>query len=1249
MKEAMKKIMLCFAAGIIAMGASAQSTSDVRIYINPGHGSWGPNDRPMPTIPYPNLASTGRPDTCGFYESNTDLWKCLKLGETLEKMGVQKKNIMYSRRLNGPYPYVSGASDAEKYNRSLSEISAEVDANNMDMFISIHSNAATDGTTTNYPLILYRGKDGDGGDYAQGSRNICKALWKPHYMDELDPQSAYSRTSMNIRGDIDFYHTSWTNWKGYEGYLGVLMHSVPGCLIEGFFHTYQPARHRALNKDYCGQEGVRVARGICDYFKLSPEKTGYIMGTVKDMHEKIANNLFNYAPNTNDQWLPVNGAKVLLKKGDETVQTYQVDKLYNGIFVFEGLEPGDYTLEVEANGYKSLTDEYKKPVTVKANETSYVKLLVESSSYAPPVIVYKNYPDPEQPEYLKLPAQFKFARTSKNFTNFKGTLKRAIVRGDSAVVLADNAGTPELHLINLKTNAYVKKLSTTGIIAKDASNAGDYSTLSDIAFTADGKLVGVNSMLNQYSASQVDAGYKQGTLRIYKWNDFNSNPSLWASTQSSANFYRAVVGKSLAISGESKDCTIITTATTTGDSKGTRMLMLNVVDNTISSTVFTEKNIGADGNFSEKKQGANLQLTVSPLADDKFVIDGELRLPQEFTPAKTSNNDSEMSPEFSENSSYAIGEGATGISFFKYAGRSLMVAPYVNGTSVGGLRLYDVTDGMSAAVPVATNSNFSYPASALPFMASGAKVDGEDLTLYMFTGNKLTKFTTKNVSQPVVKGITAYDLKYSPDGEGNCTFNFTANTQPLEASIVFYDPQNGKALDSVAVNAPKEGLNTVKIAYESIPKAGDEGVTWAVRLKGAPVTNIVRLNTAGASTNYDGKVFCAVDNSPESEYFGRMYVMNYANYGSASNGLYAYTPAGVRINSTPYRGGQNLTMCYRISVGDNGNIYMSDYSDNTSGVYVGNPANLTGSFTPFFTGTRNSDGLISNGNTKVGSSTPCVTVSDGKMYVLLEDFGNNVGVYNIGTGTSAATTWSKSPSKQFNVGSLLLNGDGQVVAGRNGGVWVSQLRYVNNNTQGVPSLIYVNSSGSVVFNSGKTDFADNLNGSCGSGFAVSPDNKLLVINDGDGVLRFFDVTWSGSIPKLTPKYSYTADVRNTSDHNGIYQMTFDYGGNLVCSGSSLGIYSIPNDRNETLVPARKSYAIVNAIDAPRMNADEGVKYDSENRMVNASEGVKKITVYDAAGATVLSAAGNTLSLSGLMPGVYMIKADNSQAVKIMVR
>lgn len=151
---------------------------------------------------------------------------------------------------------------------------------------------------------------------------------------------------------------------------------------------------------------------------------------------------------------------------------------------------------------------------MKANETSYVKLLAEASDYEPPVVVYKNYPDPEQPAYLGVPTQLQFSKTSRTFSNIKGTLKRAIVRGDSAIVLADNSGTPEVHLINLKTNTYTKKISTTGIVGKDASNAGDYSVLSDIAMTADGKLIGVNSVLNQYNDAQVEDGYKRGTLEF---------------------------------------------------------------------------------------------------------------------------------------------------------------------------------------------------------------------------------------------------------------------------------------------------------------------------------------------------------------------------------------------------------------------------------------------------------------------------------------------------------------------------------------------------------------------------------------------------------------------------------------------------------------------------------------------------------------------------------------------------------------
>ena len=85
----MKRIFLTIlAVAALALTASATDLTGKRIYVNPGHGSFGPNDRPMPTIPYPNLPSTGMPDTAGFYESNTNLWKCQYLGQKLAAAGA---------------------------------------------------------------------------------------------------------------------------------------------------------------------------------------------------------------------------------------------------------------------------------------------------------------------------------------------------------------------------------------------------------------------------------------------------------------------------------------------------------------------------------------------------------------------------------------------------------------------------------------------------------------------------------------------------------------------------------------------------------------------------------------------------------------------------------------------------------------------------------------------------------------------------------------------------------------------------------------------------------------------------------------------------------------------------------------------------------------------------------------------------------------------------------------------------------
>lgn len=357
----MKKICLLLIASLMGINIYAQ----VKIYLNPGHGSWGPNDRPMATIPYPLLEKTGRPDTCGFYESNTNLWKTLELGARLTADGYLVK---HSRRRNGPYPYREGATNANRYNKELSVISAETDSWGADMFLSVHSNAASEGSLVNYPLFLYRGYDNE--ESVAGSKAMCKALWTPLtelMHSDLEFMSHYSNSS-NIRGDIDFYHYSITT-NGYTGYLGALRHGCPGFLSEGYFHTYQPARHRALNQDWCRQEGIRYYRGIVNYFSTPKATTGCIMGIVKTKKEKMDDyDLYNYDSNSHDMYMPLNGTEVRLRnKAGEEVARYQVDDNYNGVFVFNDLMPGYYFVDTKTEGYVTNS----KLVTVKANQTTY--------------------------------------------------------------------------------------------------------------------------------------------------------------------------------------------------------------------------------------------------------------------------------------------------------------------------------------------------------------------------------------------------------------------------------------------------------------------------------------------------------------------------------------------------------------------------------------------------------------------------------------------------------------------------------------------------------------------------------------------------------------------------------------------------------------------------------------------------------------------------------------------------------------
>ncbi len=398
----LNKILLAASMTLLSIGANAQDffPEDVRIYINPGHGSWGgANNRHMPTIGHSPISDED-PDTTDFYESNTNLQKGISMlyklidygcpfdhslnqdNDNPNRIGAaldMSQGVVMSRVKNGPYPFawvdgVDPDSDND-FNRNLTEIAEEVETNMFDVFISIHSNASNaDAQLVNYLAFLYRTNRGANGNDCVA---LCNTGWDQRIKDR---------------------HTQWTVYdnpvdggtvKISTGDYIVLGHSVPGYLVEGYFHTYQPARHRAMNFDVDKVEGHDYARGVADYFMWEKEETGNIYGIVRDKNESLENELYTYNPKTPDKYKPLNDVDVTLKDSEgNVVDTYKTDVNYNGAFVFMNVEAGEYTVEFTHPDY----EDSPISVTVEAATTSYPTAFLENVSGIEAVSTEENAP-----------------------------------------------------------------------------------------------------------------------------------------------------------------------------------------------------------------------------------------------------------------------------------------------------------------------------------------------------------------------------------------------------------------------------------------------------------------------------------------------------------------------------------------------------------------------------------------------------------------------------------------------------------------------------------------------------------------------------------------------------------------------------------------------------------------------------------------------------------------------------------------
>lgn len=1264
------RIILTAAAIGLSMtaGAFAEDVAfnNARIYVNPGHGGWGANDRNLTTINH------AMGDTIGFYETNTNLRKGLRLYHDLVDNKAGK--VFISRTKNGIDEDCT--KDGVPQLVGLSTISADVEANNVDYFISIHSNAATEGSSVNYPLVLYRGTDDEVGNGLKDAKQMGIDAWPFINNNGVTYKSYYTKpTDCNVRGDMTFMGGSLTT-MGYTGYYGVLRHGADGYLVEGCFHTYQPERHRLLNENYCQQEGMRYARAIRSWFNGPKETTGDIMGSVKNATKPLENALYKYKAASIDAYAPLNEVTVVLKDANgKEVAKYTTDNEYNGIFVFEHLAPGKYTLD-----FTGLTDyhPYTEEIEVVANTTVFSNVKLTSINEDMPdeevIPEVEYYTHPAQDGDIAAGSEYTFAKDGdiRTATALNGlTVRRSILRNGKYYVLAhDGNRTPHLMVINPADGSLIKEMSLEGLVTTGFNGKNMSWTLSDIAFTNDGVLIGSNSVVIGRSGN----GYCNGDFYMYAWKGDDTTPledqkpvvvttlptNDTNSIGAAGNNYSNLMANSFVINGNFDDFNFYFDSHAGNGwttSYGMRYVCWTMKKGERVAYQWTD----ADEKYDESQFGEDAMMTLSPLALNRFMVDGSKMPLKEFEISLLTNVTTDM-PEFNDKS---INTATSGANYFRYAKNIFMTTPVYKDNSYG-LRLYDITSGLDKAEKIGEVENLITADGVLPMNSYGV-VNNADIDLYLMVGDKIAKVTTSGIEQKSGFGrIFAYDLKQDAVGNDQIVLSFKTNIPAKKASVVLKN-ENTKAqvltLDAVA---GEDNVYTATVNKNDIP----EGTTcnWTVAVAADNVTRFKKVSEKTAELEFYSPYGIAIDNSPESPYFGNIYISNTAKgntekRGESGVGIYAFNADGTPLNSVVYNCNINWTGKSgegprRLAVAADGRIFACDNSKTNTGIYYIDPATFNGA--PLFTGATNDGaGKLSINGTYVGGKITSIGVrGEGEKTQLYAVDASASGAswkktfqrYDIGT----SNTWTAAPSDS-RVTSNYVGNDNNSIVPVSTGFWAAQYRGKGSSSGANPCLLYFSDKhNETVFDSSSLDNESSQNGA----LAVDEKNGIVAYSYNGGVRVLHYKLNKEAVPEVTVLFE--APLADQGDYSNSF--AFDYAGNLYAvsnSGECVSVYAMPTSDNYCEVPAKKSMVVKFTETGVEELAAEGIQSKvypnpaTDNATVVCAEAINNVVVYNVAnGAEALRIAGNgensmTIDVADLAQGMYLVKVNGTYTMKLI--
>ena len=533
-----------------------------------------------------------------------------------------------------------------------------------------------------------------------------------------------------------------------------------------------------------------------------------------------------------------------------------------------------------------------------------------------------------------------------------------------------------------------------------------------------------------------------------------------------------------------------------------------------------------------------------------------------------------------------------GASFINYD-HTYMAKPG-NGMS---FQLFDVNEGVEKAKAVSAVYPEGTTDTNQPVAATMAWVDEYTIHVVIVAeGFGMQHFQT--VSTPVAN-IYASEVYFD-----ETAFNFRLNDNATDVILTL--EKDNQEVASKSLGALKKGAHSI-----ANPFGGTDFDYFSITATAQPVAFPIKISNDDKIFQFYAARGVAVDKTPESPYFGRIYVTNSlggqcGEEGSAPAKSYRNSSMGVFVLSSDFKDitkqgnegwlgnvawGENKLNTSsgiyqfplsRPAVAPDGDVFIASTALTSAGVYIMNPAEPAAPFVQLFDGPRrnkdNGQILASNKKPIANPVMHCCILGTGKdevLYTLDRDASKgtiytSINQYNIGEATSLP--WKTQPSEVFyddTEENFMENGCGQIAYDQRGGFFLSQYRA--NSSWARPALLHVNKDGEWDFNISNNGVDAAMQG----GMSITVDGSMIALATESGYVKIWEVEYDNNdVPTLTPKYEINW---GTGTAMGI---DFDAAGNLYIVSNSyerLMVYSMPKVDNTytTRVPRDRTTNVEN--------------------------------------------------------------------------